>query len=390
MFFEFNLASRRHEKLMKSTTGNNIKKRLMNTVSALALLCCAHTGAIMFFEKLGLGDAAWLTMTTVATVGYGDLSAHTLGGRIATVGLMYLGGIAAMAQTAALFFEAHQERRDSILNGKWSWKMKDHIVILNNPLHGALRYYKRLAKELRKSDHPRAQTPIIVVGLGLAQEGGLPVELREKGMAHVDHDVAGEHGFQKSSLKDAAIIVVMCTDQNEPSSDSTTFDLIARAREANPAATIIAEVVTEENDRRMLAIGADHVIRPVRAYPAMLARTILAPGAETVIDDIFSAGGTEIVRYDVPLKGLWNEIAGAVINADIGMPLSYIDRAGKVVSNVRPESPIDSQGIFVVAREGNVLTSEKVLKSLAASNPAIIGRKTPEVQKKSRGLAFHI
>jgi hypothetical protein len=70
------------------------------------------------------------------------------------------------------------------------------------------------------------------------------------------------------------------------------------------------------------------------------------------------------------------------------MPLSYIDRVGKVVSNVRPESPIDIQGIFVVAREGNVLTTEKVFKSLTVSNPGIIGPKTL-TPKKCRGLAFN-
>ncbi len=51
----------------------------------LAAITIGHTLAMMAFEELALGDAVWLTATTMTTVGYGDLSASTAAGRWSTV-----------------------------------------------------------------------------------------------------------------------------------------------------------------------------------------------------------------------------------------------------------------------------------------------------------------
>ena len=45
-----------------------------------------------YFEKMSLFDALWLTIVTIATVGYGDIVAHSIGGRIMTI-VLIIGGI---------------------------------------------------------------------------------------------------------------------------------------------------------------------------------------------------------------------------------------------------------------------------------------------------------
>ena len=65
-----NAANKRARRLMKSLSGRNIKRQLLQTASVLGLMVGAHTGAMMGFEGMAFGDALWLSLTTATTVGY--------------------------------------------------------------------------------------------------------------------------------------------------------------------------------------------------------------------------------------------------------------------------------------------------------------------------------
>ena len=60
-----------------------------------------HVAAMMVFEDLDLGEAAWLTATTATTVGYGDIYPVTIGGRLFTVVVLMV-GIGIVAVPAAM------------------------------------------------------------------------------------------------------------------------------------------------------------------------------------------------------------------------------------------------------------------------------------------------
>jgi voltage-gated potassium channel len=49
----------------------------------------------------------------------------------------------------------------------------------------------------------------------------------------------------------------------------------------------------------MRRFGADLVVRPLRGYPEMIIRALAAPGAEKILEDLFTSKGDECWRYDV-------------------------------------------------------------------------------------------
>ncbi len=89
------------------------KKRSLGYVTvAFVLLAVLMGGLFALFESHPLLDGLWWTVVTLTTVGYGDFSPVTFGGRMAGVVLM-LGGIGMVAfitaNVAAFFVEGDQE-----------------------------------------------------------------------------------------------------------------------------------------------------------------------------------------------------------------------------------------------------------------------------------------
>ncbi|MFZ5647072.1 MAG: potassium channel family protein [Bacillota bacterium] len=59
---------------------------------ALLLLTALGTLSFVVFEGYTVMDSIWLTVITMASVGYGDIVPHTLAGRISAM-LMVIGGV---------------------------------------------------------------------------------------------------------------------------------------------------------------------------------------------------------------------------------------------------------------------------------------------------------
>lgn len=123
-----------------------LRNTLMTGILLLIGLLTAHIFAMMWFEGMSFGDALWLTMTTVTTVGYGDLSAKTDFGRTATIVLIYLCAIWVMAQTVSNIFTYRAERRELQRIGQWRWNMEKHILVINVPNSGAPKFLEQLAR----------------------------------------------------------------------------------------------------------------------------------------------------------------------------------------------------------------------------------------------------
>ncbi|MFD1126139.1 ion transporter [Lentilactobacillus raoultii] len=82
--------------------------------TSLAILLLSAT-LYSLSEKVSWGNSLWWAITTVTTVGYGDISPHTIIGKIAAVLLMFcgIGIIGSLTSTLTTFF-THQDNEDSL------------------------------------------------------------------------------------------------------------------------------------------------------------------------------------------------------------------------------------------------------------------------------------
>lgn len=340
---------------------SSLQTRLVQLLVVLCGILLLHTVAMVQLEGMSISDAVWLTLTSATTVGYGDLSAATPWGRAATIILLYIGGIAILAQVAALYFEQRQEVRQRMLTGDWSWKMDNHIVFLNCPQEVDEHYFYRAISGLRDSHTSLAKLPIIIVSENFNH--GLPDRLRKLNVMHVSKPTESTDALESAAVEQAHTVVVLSHNHLDAQSDSINFDLVDRLREMGVQGRIIAEVVKDTNRNRLKKAGADNVLRPIRAYPELLVRAILAPGSEQVIETLFDSYGEECIRYAVKAQATWGDIIRGFVAQDLGIPIAYADTQGQIINNPSSKQEVDTSAIFVVARQDTVV-NDSVIQSL--------------------------
>ncbi|WP_245191056.1 ion channel [Jannaschia formosa] len=318
----------------------------------MLLLAALHIAAMVIFEKLTPFQGLWLTLTTMTTVGYGDYSAESVPGRISTIVLVFLGGIWIAFQSAATFFEHRMERRERMREGRWRWNMDGHILLLNPPSRQAPAYLARLVREFRAS-HRFRQVPVQIVSSDFPD--GLPDELGEMSVIHFSGEAWEDGSLRAANAAEADVIVVLAADDVDPSTDGRTLDIVDRLRTIGAKGRILAECVDDANRPRFKRFGADVIVRPMRGYPEMIVRALAAPGAEAILEDMFTSRGDEVWRYDVAVSGCtWGELASTLISANIGVPIAYRG-SGENRMRINPESAtvVDADKLFVLVREGN-------------------------------------
>ncbi len=331
----------------------NLAHTIIRWLFILSILFALHIACMMHYEGLSLGDAAWLTFTTATTVGYGDISATSTEGRLATIVLLYLGGIFILAKVVGDYFDHRLEVRDKKLKGLWNWDMNNHIVILNTPTHAGGRYLERLIKQFRLSEQ-YTDTPIYLLTRHFPQ--GLP------GFITALDNVVQYHGNANNpndlvnvNVNEARDIIILARDEDDESSDGRTFDILHRLNDLNVTATILAECIEDNNRQRLQDAGANRVIRPMRAYPEMIVRAFVTPGSELIIENMFNSDNDEYRRYDVNFNHLaWSEVVTRLITQDMGIAVAYIDRnTQQLVYNPPADTVPDVQALITISKDNN-------------------------------------
>jgi voltage-gated potassium channel len=302
-------------------------------------------------EGLSLGDAAWLTFTSITTTGYGDLSARTVAGRAATVVLIYLSGIFLLTQAGSAFFELRTIRRERMRRGEWRWGMSNHVVFVNMPADEPGDYLRRLVDQLRRSHAGMGRMRAVVLSESFPD--GMPATLED------DPDIVQVRGrfddpaaLAAAGVDEAAIVVVLAEREGERISDSYSFDVVHRLREGGCRARIVAECVDDRNRDRLHRAGASAVVRPLRGYPEMVVRAIVAPGSEQIVERMFSSEGSECLRFEARVVGVpWSALASALIAADCGTPLGYLDPGGGLCVNPPPGEVVQASALYLLVDE---------------------------------------
>ncbi|MDN5937715.1 MAG: ion channel, partial [Salinisphaera sp.] len=309
----------------------DMRTRLLYALAWLLGLIVLHILAMMVFEGMGPGDALWLTMTTIVTVGYGDLSAATFWGRAATIVLLYLVGITLLAKLAGDYIDYRMQRKQAMIQGRWRWQMQDHVLIINSPDHNPVVYFQRLVRQLHATTE-FANAPVQILTNDFPD--GLPPALRELGVVHHQGETTDQASLQAVTPDRARAILLLAKDEYSRVSDSVTVDVLLQLQSlyGDALPRIVAELVHGVNRPRARQAGANATLRPVRGYPEMLVQSLIAPGSEQVLENLFTVDDDHTRRYAVRMENaLWSDAVCRVMQAGLGTLMAYVTDDDKVV-----------------------------------------------------------
>ncbi len=303
--------------------------------------------AISLLEKdLSFVDGLWWSIVTLTTVGYGDISPATFGGRAIAVFLM-LFGIGVLGTLSATLAGFLIEKRIKEDRGMGKIEFSDHIIMC-----GWNRRANFIYQELRK-DPSTAETPIVIIDT-------IEKKPVDDDMLFLIHGECDEETFARANLADARTAVVLGNDNLPVSARDAAVVLTTLTVESiNPEVYTIVELSDERNVQHCERANANEIIVHSELSSSLIARAALNHGISTVISELLAYNrGNELYKLRIPgsmvgktfidiffdLKKQHQSIAVAVQRGDEGRVFSnpgedFVLEAQDFLMLIAPERP---------------------------------------------------
>jgi voltage-gated potassium channel len=269
-------------------------RQLQLSLFLIATLVAVGTAGYMILEGMTFVQALYMTVITLATVGFKEVVELDTAGMLFTTFLIIVGvGTAAWAISNAAevmlgqtFWKSVQRRR----NRDMLEEMRDHYIICG---------YGRLGRQILRDLLARGE-PFVVVDWNQ----DLEEELLGSEFAHITDDATSEETLRQAGIERARGMVAALDD------DAQNVLTVLTARELNPDLLIIARAGTESLESKMLRAGADRVVTPSSIGGHRLALALLRPAVHDFFGRIFTLGaepdvdvGQITVPDDSPFAG---------------------------------------------------------------------------------------
>ena len=310
---------------------DHLRRRLALIALAVILTLGGGTLGFVLIEHYPVFDAFYMTLTTVTTVGYGEIRTLSTPGRVFNSFLILFGvitmllAIGAMTQTV-IELELYQffgKRRVKVMIER----LEGHIILC-----GFGRVGRGAASELSQ-----AGVPFVVV-----DNNEDKVEAAIKlGMLAVFADAGRDETLRDVGVMKAKGLIATL------SSDADNLFVILSARTLNPQLQLSARIAEESSEQKMRRAGANFVFAPYNSTGHRMAQAIIKPHVQQFIDFTTRNMGLEVgieqVRVESHSVFAEKTLAEMEMKRDMGIIILAIRRAdGQMYFNPPAEAKISS------------------------------------------------
>lgn len=273
------------KKVISAVHRENIHKIVLGVFFVIFL----GSVAFAYFEKkVGFADALWWSVVTMTTVGYGDISPTTTGGRIVGFAVMLL-GIGFLGLFTATIASVFIENRFLENKGMKATSVTGHFIICGWNFRG-----DKIVTELR-ADAKTSDTPIVVIA-----------DIAEKPIDDPKlHFVRGEANaeiLEKANAKDAQVAIVLSDDRLDfYARDAKTILNTLTIKNLYPEVYTCVELMDPKNVDHCQIAKADEIIVVGELSTNLLVQAALDHGITRMITELVSNRyGEELYKIQIP------------------------------------------------------------------------------------------
>lgn len=243
-------------------------KRLICISLALLFVFAAGVSGYMLIEHWPLLDALYMTVITLASVGF--MEVHTLSeqGRIFTIFLILGGtGVLVYGVSTIIAFIVEGELTDTLRRRKMQKKiaaMNGHFIVC-----GAGQTGKHVLEEII-----RTRKDVVVIDRDPAKIKLLD----EQGVCYVQGDATHNSVLQAAGIERARGIV------SALHSDAENLFVVFTTKRLNPGIRVISKAVEEESEQKIRMAGADSVVMPNFIGGLRMASELIRPSVVSFLD----------------------------------------------------------------------------------------------------------
>ena len=311
------------------------RKIVLWAASLLGILLLGSLGFV-WLEGWSFFDGLYMTVTTLTTVGYGEVHPLSHTGRIYNM-LLILAGMGVMLYIVSSLARVVVEGEIRQALGKRKLltrikKLKGHYIIC-----GFGRIGEIIARQLKEKG-----IPLVVVDNNPEHVS----RLEESGYSFVVGDATREEVLQEAGIERASGLVSVVH------SDADNVYITLTARSLKPDLYIVARAEERGAEQKLKRAGADKVESPYEIGGRKMAYAILRPTVTTFME-LAMAEGVDLSMEEVaveptsPLIGLALKDSG--IRRDLDIIVVAIKRAsGEMLYNPTPDTQIEGEDTLVV------------------------------------------
>ncbi len=320
---------------------------LRRPLALVAAVVTVGVAGYMLVEGWSLFDALYMVITTITTVGYGEIHPLSDGGRLFTMVLVVL-GTGTMLYTLSTI--VHYAVEGELTRQVWRRRMQRRIEQLSQ--HVVLCGYGRVGRQIA-SDLRREGVPFVVVDVNQASLASAQLD----GCLHVQGNASADEVLLAAGVKRARALVTAVD------SDVDNVYVTLSARGLNPTLFIVARAGRDDAEAKLRRAGADRVISPYHIGGRRMAMLALRPLVVEFVDTLMHDASTELMLEEIeigpdsPLVGQPVEAARGTEGA--GLMILAVKQGTRLIPNPPPTLAIGpGDQLLIMGTQSSLRTVE--------------------------------
>jgi voltage-gated potassium channel len=331
---------------------------LISVLTAIILILLGTFG-YMAIEGWSMLDALYMTVITLATVGYGEVHKVSDMGHIYTIALIIV-GVGFFLYVAGAVIQFMVEGRVRILLGRRRLdrkisRLKNHYIVCGYGRIGKVICHKLL----------RENFSVVVID----KNPDLAATLDGLGFIYVCGDATDESVLLKAGIHSARSLIAAL------GTDTENVFLVLTGRQLAPRLNIIARTGSEAAKAKLMAAGANTVEAPYEMGAASMAQRIIRPTVTNFLDLAFADRHKDIQMEEIPVDDT-SELNGIMLK-DSGIRQKY----NLIIIAIKKS---DDRMIFNPSFEAKIHAGDTVI---AVGEPANLTKLEMELNPNSKKKA---